>query len=154
MEMVLKRTEKEAAYTIGRLSMKLTTPELQCIDGELVTATERYLCDTLEPRRRNLKKEKMVVGATAIPEGRYRVLITKSYHYRRWLPLVLDVPRFSGVRIFPGNYPADTTVTAGVIVGWNRKRGMLANSRAALQQLMLEMTAALDRGEQLWLTVE
>ena len=63
-------------------------------------------------------------------------------------------PRFSAVRIFPGNYPADTTVTAGIIVGWNRKRGMVANSRAALQQLMLEMTAALDRGEQLWLTVE
>jgi hypothetical protein len=153
MELVLKRVEKEANYTIGRLSMKLEKPELKCIDGELVTETERYLCDTLEPRQRRLTKEKKVVGATAIPEGHYHVLITKSFRYGRWLPLVLDVPGFNAVRIFPGNYPADTTVTAGLIVGWNRKHGMLVNSRSALQQVMFEMTAALERGEQLWLTV-
>jgi hypothetical protein len=153
MEMVLRRTEKEAAYTMGRLSMKLSTPEMKCIDGELVTETERYLCDTLEPKRRNLKKERLVPFRTAIPEGRYRLLITKSYQFGRWLPLVLDVPGFKGVRIYSGNYPADTYARPGIMVGWNRKRTMLVNSRSALQQLMLAMTAALDRGEELWLTI-
>ena len=153
MEMVLRRTEKEAAYTLGRLSIELDKPVMKCIDGELVTETERYVCDTLEPKRRNLRKERLVPYRTAIPEGRYRVLITKSYRYGRWLPLVLDVPGFKAVRIFPGNYPADTLATAGFAVGWNRKRGMLVGSRSALQQLMLYMTAALDRDEQLWLTV-
>lgn len=148
----MKRIAKEANCTIGRLSKKLDQPEMQCINGELVTVTERYLCDTLEPKCRNLKKEKKVPGRTAIPEGRYRVLITKSYRFRRWLPLLVDVPGFCGIRIHPGNYPTDT---AGCILpGWNRRKGMVVNSRSAMQQLMLEMTAALDRGEQVWITVE
>ena len=154
MEMVLRRTEKEAAYTLGRLSVKLDKPVMKCIDGELVTETERYVCDTLEPKRRNLKKERLVPYRTAIPEGRYRVLITKSYRYGRWLPLLLDVPGFNAVRIFPGNYPADTAAAAGFIVGWQRKHGMVTNTRSALQLLMLDMTTALDRGDQLWVTIE
>ena len=81
-ELVLKRIAKMQTYTIGHLYVK-QEPEMQCINGELVTVTERYLCDTLEPKRRNLKKEKKVPGRTAIPEGRYRVLITKSYRFQR-----------------------------------------------------------------------
>jgi len=30
---------------------------------------------------------------------------------------------------------------------------MVINSRAALQMVMLEMTAALDRGEEVWITI-
>ena len=90
--LVLVRIAKQANYTIGRLFVELEKPEIKCIDGKLVTEDRRYLCDTLEPKRRNLKKEKKVPGRTAIPEGRYRVLITKSWQFGCWLPLVLDVP--------------------------------------------------------------
>ena len=108
MELMLMRIAKQVNYTIGRLSVKLETPEMKCINGQLVTETQRYLCDTLEPKRRNLKKEKKIPGRTAIPEGRYRVLITKSYRFQCWLPLLLDVPGFSGIRIHAGNRVADT----------------------------------------------
>jgi len=153
MELVLTRQEKETNYTIGRLSVKLEQPEMKCIDGELTTVTEHHICDTLEPKRRNLKKERLVPYHTAIPEGRYRVLITKSWQFGCWLPLVLDVPGFNGVRIYTGNYPADTVLKPGIVVGWNRKHGMVVNSRSALQHLMLAMTTALDRDEEIWLTV-
>ena len=154
MELILQRVKKEANYTLGRLSVKLEKPEMKCIDGELVTEKERYLCDTLEPKRRNLKKERLVPYHTAIPEGSYRVFITKSYQYGRWLPLILDVPGFKGVRIFPGNTPRDTAVRPGFIVGWRHHYdSKVVNSRAALHLLMFEMTAALDRDEPLWLTI-
>ena len=151
-ELVLVRIARMNDHTIGRLYVQLQEPVGKCVDGEYVTTDKRYLCDTLEPRRRNLKKEKKVPGRTAIPEGRYRVLITKSYRLKRWLPLLLDVPGFNGVRIHPGNYPTDTQ--GCILPGWNRKKGMVVNSRAAMQQLMLELTSALDRGEELWITVK
>lgn len=152
MELVLDRFAKQANYTIGHLYVQLNEPVGKCVDGEYVTEDKRYLCDTLEPKRRNLKKEKKVPGRTAVPEGRYRVLITKSYRFGRWLPLLMDVPGFSGVRIHPGNYVTDTQ--GCILPGWNRKKGMVVNSRTAMQQLMLEMTAALDRGEEIWLTIK
>jgi hypothetical protein len=150
-ELVLVRIAKMSNYTIGRLYVKLETPVSKCVDGEMVSEDKRYLCDTLEPKRRNLKKEKKVAGRTAIPEGRYRVMITKSYRFQRWLPLLLDVPGFSGIRIHAGNYPADTQ--GCILPGYNRKKGMVVNSRAALQQLMFEITAAQERGEQVWITI-
>ena len=150
-EFVLIRIAKMNNYTIGRLYVKLETPVSKCVDGEMVNEDKRYLCDTLEPKRRNLKKEKKVPGRTAIPEGRYRILITKSYRFQRWLPLLLDVPGFSGIRIHAGNTPGDT---AGCILpGYNRKKGMVVNSRSALQKVMFEITAAIDRGEEVWITV-
>ena len=149
-ELVLERIAKMANYTIGRLYAQ-QEPVIKCVDGELVTEEKRYLCDTLEPKRRNLKKEKKVPGRTAIPEGRYRVLITKSYRFKRWLPLLLDVPGFEGVRLHAGNYPHDTQ--GCILPGWNRKKGMVVNSRSAIQMLMLEMTAALERGEEVWMTI-
>ena len=149
-EMVLERFAKMATYTVGHLYV-MQEPEMKCIDGQLVTEDKRYLCDTLEPKRRNLKKEKKVPGHTAIPEGRYRVLITKSYRFQRWLPILLDVPGFSGIRIHAGNYPGGTQ--GCILPGYNRKKGMVINSRAALQMVMLEMTAALDRGEEVWITI-
>ena len=149
-EMVLERFAKMATYTVGHLYVK-QEPEMKCIDGQLVTVDKRYLCDTLEPKRRNLKKEKKVPGRTAIPEGRYRVLITKSYRFQRWLPILLDVPGFSGVRLHSGNYPSDSQ--GCILTGFNRKKGMVVNSRSALQMVMLEITAAIDRGEEVWITM-
>ena len=63
--MTLTRIAKRKTYTIGRLE----------IDGT-------YVCDTLEPEWRNLKRKHKVKGRTAIPEGRYPVVITWSPQVR------------------------------------------------------------------------
>ena len=90
-------------------------------------------------------------GRTAIGEGAYPVVITKSPRFRRWLPLLLGVPRFSGIRIHAGNTADDTE--GCILVGWNRLRGRLVNSRSALTLLMNRMVEALARGEKIVIEV-
>ncbi len=131
---------------------------------------EHYLCDTLEPTWRNLlgiplapqeedarysrqsgKKARKIPGKTAIPEGSYPVLITKSPRFGKWLPLVQGVPGFEGIRIHAGNYPDDTQ--GCILVGENKMAGMVVNSRQWLRRLIDRITQARERDEAIWLTV-
>ena len=47
-------------------------------------------------------------GQTAIPPGTYTVVNTFSPRFQKYLPLLLNVPGYAGVRIHPGNYARDT----------------------------------------------
>lgn len=135
MEMTLTRTAKRKTYTIGCLA----------IDGT-------YFCDTLEPAWRDLKKKHKVKGHTAIPEGRYPVVITWSPKFGQWLPLLLHVPLFEGIRIHAGNTEADT---AGCILpGENRKEGHVLNSTRYVNLLKRRIVEAKERGEGVWITVK
>lgn len=132
MELTLKRDILESRYTQGMLS----------VDGE-------YACFSLEDtvRAPGIK----IPGETAIPPGRYRVVITHSPHFDRPLPLLLDVPGFEGVRIHPGNYPSDTQ--GCILVGNSRKPGEVGNSRAAFAALFEKIEAALQDGSECWITI-
>ncbi len=107
--------------------------------AETYTAGEMYLdgtwfCDTLEDQVRTGEK---VPGQTAIPDGRYQVIMSYSAHFQRVMPLLLGVPGFSGVRIHPGNTVADT---AGcILVGTSTGKGTLINSRKAYDLLIYEI---------------
>ena len=138
MELTLTRIAKRKSYTIGRLA----------IDGT-------YFCDTLEPTWRDIGpggKGRKILGRTAIPEGRYPVVITWSPKFGKWLPLLLHVPQFTGVRIHAGNTPADT---AGCILpGLNRKPGHVLDSTRYVNLLKQRIVEAKERGEGVWITVE
>lgn len=97
MRLLLQRIAKKSDYTVGRLF----------VDG-------KYLCNTLEDRVRDLTKEKKVPGETAIPAGRYRVIVNVSPKFGRELPRLLDVPGFEGILIHRGNY-ADYSEYGGEI---------------------------------------
>ena len=131
---------------------------------------ESYFCDTLEPTWRNLKGKELkpeeenarfsresgkvarkIPGHTAIPEGSYRVLITKSPRFKKWLPYVQGVPGFEGIRIHAGNYPDDTQ--GCILVGENKLKGMVVNSRIWLHRLMKRIQAAENQGEGIWITI-
>ena len=137
MELTLTRIAKRKSYTIGRLA----------IDGT-------YFCDTLEPTWRDIGpggKGRKILGRTAIPEGRYPVVITRSPKFGKWLPLLLHVPQFTGVRIHAGNTPADT---AGCILpGLNRKPGHVLDSTRYVNLLKQRIVEAKERGEGVWITV-
>ncbi|WP_071146887.1 DUF5675 family protein [Bacteroides ihuae] len=116
MKLLLKRVARKPGYTIGKLFM----------DGE-------YFCDTLEDTDRldegmsldEIKKLKQP-GQTAIPEGKYKVIVNVSPKFKRLLPRLQNVPGFEGVLIHRGNTAKDT---AGcILVGQNKKVGMVLNS--------------------------
>lgn len=137
MELKLKRIAKRKTYTIGRLY----------IDRE-------YFCDTLEPTWRDIgrgRPGRKVPGCTAIPEGRYAVAVSFSPKFKRWLPLLLHVPFFSGIRIHAGNTANDT---AGCILpGRNTVKGRVTDSRIWEHRLVRRLGER-PEGEGVWITVE
>ena len=135
MELKLLRRYCKSSYTIGHLY----------IDG-------KYFCDTLEDRVRDLVTERKVKGSTAIPAGRYRVVLNWSPRFGKPLPLLLDVPHFEGIRIHAGNTAKDTE--GCILVGRNTQPGTLTESKVTMQDLMQLLTSANNRGEEIWITVE
>lgn len=100
---------------------------------------------------RRFPARKVVGRLTAIPEGSYPVVITKSPRFRRWLPLLVGVPVFTGIRIHSGNMAADTR--GCILVGENTIVGRLTSSRATLTKLITSIMAASDQGEAVWIPI-
>ena len=63
-----------------------------------------FICYTLEDKERLVK----VKGETAIPTGKYTVIVTMSPRFKKELPLILNVPNFNGVRFHGGNNENDS----------------------------------------------
>ena len=119
MKLTLTRIAKRADYTIGRLE-----------DENGVK-----ICDTLEPTWRNYKGgELKVPRKSAVPEGTYQVVVTKSKKFGKYLPLLVGVPGFEGIRIHSGNTVNDTE--GCILVGQNLIKGKVLLSRLTLEKLM------------------
>lgn len=119
-ELELKRIALKDTYTIGKLY----------INGQ-------YFCDTLEDKVR--KDGVKVYGETAIPKGIYNVIVNMSNRFKRFLPLLLNVPMFEGIRIHAGNTKEDTH--GCILLGENKKVGELINSKKyadKLTQMLLD----------------
>lgn len=112
-----------------------------------------WQCWTLEDAIREIPGQPVeswkVKGETAISAGRYRLTITPSQRFQRPLPLLLDVPGFTGVRIHPGNTVADTE--GCLLVGQDRQDGRVLRSRIAFEALFTKLSAARD---DIWINVE
>ena len=133
MELLLERTEKTQTYTAGRLYFV----------NELGKA---YFCDTLEP---SLEPANHMLPR-AISPGRYTVAITWSPKFKRWLPLLVNVPRRSGIRIHAGNNPIDTQ--GCILVGKALLPGHVYSSRSTLERLIIQLKER-PEGEPIYMTV-
>lgn len=119
-----------------------------------------WQCWTLEDEIRERPGQPVaawkVKGQTAIPAGRYRVVVTMSARFNRELPLLVDVPGFSGIRIHPGNTPADTEgcILPGRFRGASATRFSILESRAAFDALFGRIRAGLRDDGDVWIVIE
>jgi hypothetical protein len=79
-----------------------------------------------------------IQNQTAIPSGRYAVIIDYSQRFKRLMPHVLAVPGFSGIRIHFGNTTDDTD--GCILVGSERQsQSVILYSRIAFEHLFTKM---------------
>ena len=143
MKLLLTRQVFTAESTIGTLA----------VDGVVA-------CHTLEDRIRRddpatvVDEGRKVPGSTAIPIGRYQVVLTVSERVVQgtlWsprpdhkLPLLIGVPGFEGIRIHSGNTASNTE--GCILVGRTRSPNAIGESRAALAPLMDAIAAGIEAG--------
>ena len=134
MEIIITRIAKKAEYTIGRLT----------INGHRI-------CDTLEPHCIDWDKDEKVLGKTAIPEGRYRIMMKLSRKFGMKMPYLMDVPNFEGVMIHQGNTPKNTQ--GCILVGYNTIRGLVLKSRQAMEIIEAYFGSAAETKQDVWCVV-
>ena len=133
MKLILPRIARKAEYTIGRLEDE----------------NGKRICDTLEPTWRDYKGgELKIPKKSAIPEGSYRVVVTKSQRLGKYLPLLVGVPGFEGVRIHAGNTSRDTE--GCILVSQNLQVGKVLWSRITLEKLM----KLIENEKEIYLTIK
>jgi hypothetical protein len=132
MELLLKRDTFTEESTIGKMY----------VDGP-------FYCYTLEDTTR--EEGVKVDGKTAIPCGRYRIIINQSARFKRAMPLLLNVPQFEGIRIHPLNTASQTEGCIGV--GFTKKEDFIGESKLAFNQFFDKLYMAL-RNEECWITIE
>lgn len=137
MELELKTVFKDDEYTIGKLY----------IDGE-------YFCDTLEDTVREIKPDGTgkIKGMTAIPAGKYKVILNMSPRFKRILPRLLNVPHFEGVLIHRGNSAKDTD--GCILVGKNTKKGFVLESAKYEIALIARLQDAVKLGEEITIEIK
>ena len=143
MEIKLIRKYYQAKYTIGRLYVNNRFFS-DCLEPPSLHLTERSALGTIL-----IAKYK---GYRAIPTGRYRILITRSRRFGRWLPLLMNVKGFEGIRIHAGNKPEDTR--GCILPGFNRRKGYVLDSTRCVLTLVKMMTEAIAKGEKVFVEVK
>ena len=155
MKILVDRKWKKEGYTIGKLY----------IDGVA-------FCETLEDRDIGLKntmsleeiKALKKAGITAIPTGTYNVrmdVVSAKYSKSAWyinnchgskMPRLENVPGYEGILMHPGNTAADTE--GCILVGQNKVKGKVINSKETFLQLYNKMYAAFLKGEKIEITIK
>ena len=142
MEVLVRRLYKKDKYTIGTVSIN-----------------SKYFCESLEDKDRGLTQDMSlseilkikVKGKTAIPAGRYRIILSYSTKFKKILPEILSVKGFGGVRIHSGNDENDTDGCQ--LYGQNKIKGKLVNSRVTMKDFIQRLSEAESKGEESFLTI-
>lgn len=142
MELFLKREIFTDVSTIGSLS----------INGQ-------FECYILEDKDRGLNStmplfeiEKMkVYGKTCIPYGRYEVDWTLSNRFKVYMPILLKVPGYEGIRIHKGNTEIDSL--GCLLPGRKKANNMISESTFATNQLYNKIQTAKSRREKIFITI-
>ena len=145
MKLRLQRHPSGRTSTIGELSEEIT-------EG---VWSDRW-CWTCEDVVRELRGQPValwkVQGATAIPEGTYRVILSQSTRFGgQLMPELLHVPGFSGIRIHSGNTSLDTE--GCVLVGTETDGTQVLHSREAYAMVKERLVEADSTGDHVYLAI-
>ena len=130
MEIELRREPSDEHRTFGIMS----------VNGQ-------YECETLEDPVREVK----IAGVTAIPAGRYNVMLEDSPRFGAETITINQVPGFTNIRIHAGNTEKDTEGCP--LVGQQRIETGVTRSRIALAHLKQKVRQGLQDGGEVWLTI-
>ena len=153
MELIVDRKWKKDTYTISNLT----------IDGKwfsnILEDTDRGLDDSMSVTEiKKLKKPSI----TAIPRGTYEVTLditspkfyTKTFYKQVCngkVPRLLNVKGFEGILIHAGNSSKDS---AGcLLVGVNKVKGQVLNSRETFKELYKLLKDKHDKGEKITIKI-
>jgi len=120
--------------------------------GDLLIDDEFY-CYTLEDTCRQDfpdGKFKKIKGETAIPYGRYEVIVNFSNRFQKEMPLLLNVPYYTGVRIHSGSFASHTE--GCILVGKTKGDDWIGNSKSTFNSLFPILRSALKKGK-VWITI-
>lgn len=146
LELSINRFFKGSDYTIGHFS----------VDGV-------KLCDTMEdPVRLLVDKnsdgdfddagEGKIKGRTAIPAGRYKVVLRYSPRFKRITPHITGVPGFKYILIHAGNTAADTD--GCILPGLNNIKGRVLMSRKFEDEITSLIKDAIDSGKDVYISIQ
>lgn len=96
---------------------------------------------TLEDAVRDVK----VQDATAIPPGVYEVIVNYSNRFARQLPMLLNVPGFTFIRIHGGNGPQNTE--GCILVGKESDGERIWNCSGVVSELTFRIRNATTTGK-------
>lgn len=158
--------ERYLKYSVWEADMEITVLRKEWTDkstiGDMII-DDKFYCYTLEDVDRQFvysgkkgcekkfwRKNLKVYGRTAIPYGRYEIIINWSNKFQCPMPLLLNVPDYEGVRIHAGNTDADTE--GCILVGSTQGKDFIGNSRSTFKSLFPIIRDALKVGK-VWLTI-
>ncbi len=145
MELRLKRNHFADLFTIGELT----------IDGlpnkwSVMEDTDRGLTqEMLLPEVSRLKQ----FGKTAIPYGRYEVVVNRSTRFKVDLPQLLKVKEFGGVRMHVGNFPTDTEGCLLIGKGCDVSKGMITSSKIGFGEVFELIEKAFKNNQKIFITI-
>lgn len=90
-------------------------------------------------------------GKTAIPAGKYEVIVNMSNRFKVDMPLLLNVPQYAGIRIHPGNTAAHTE--GCLLPGRIRQTDKVLESKLAYEALFTKIKAAIAKGEKVHIEI-
>ena len=159
MTITLKRIYCKGTFTLGALQIQT--------ESNKEFLTKKYFCDTLEPHAIDWRREDKIAGKTAIPTGRYKVVLGYSKTYKRRMPFLQNVPHFTGIMIHTGNSVDDTRgcILVGKAVRPQKPEeenptgeatviGRLTDSRITFNKLYELIREAMKRGEDIFITIK
>lgn len=106
-----------------------------------------FFCNTLEDTCRHEK----IPGKTAIPAGRYEIVLAHSKRFNRSMPRLLNVPNYEGILMHWGNNAAATDGCILVGLYSPDQPNWISESRKTFARLYAELETV--NAASLWITI-